>query len=131
VGVFDPVPPRFNRIAKQVSKAAESVFDNLGPGLLEGAYRTCLRLELDNQGLAYRDEVSVPVAYQGTIVNSAMRFDFLVEESVIVVVKAVDELRPVHEAQLRTYLKFSKLRVGLLVNFDVVKIKDGIKRIVL
>lgn len=86
---------------------------------------------MDALGLVYREEVSVPVAYHGTVVNSAMRFDFLVEESVIVVVKAVDELRPIHEAQLRTYLKFSKLRVGLLINFDVVKVKDGIKRVVL
>jgi len=131
VGVFDPVPPRFNKIAKLVAKAADSVHENLGPGLMEAAYRTCLRLEMETAGLTFREDVTLPVTYHGTVVGTAMRFDFLVEEGVIVVVKAVEDLRPVHEAQLRTYLRFSKLRVGLLLNFDVVKMKDGTRRVVI
>jgi GxxExxY protein len=98
---------------------------------MEAAYRTCMRLEMETAGLAFREDVTLPVTYHGTVVGTAMRLDFLVEEGVIVVVKAVDDLRPVHEAQLRTYLRFSKLRVGLLLNFDVVKMKEGTRRVVI
>jgi len=130
VGVFDPVPPRFNKIAKNVIRSAETVHGNLGPGLLETAYRACMRMEMTEAGLGFHEDVMLPVAYHGAVINPAMKIDFVIEEGVIVLVKAVEELRPIHEAQLRTYLKFGKLRLGLLINFDVVKLKEGVRRVV-
>jgi GxxExxY protein len=102
----------------------------LGPGLLESTYATCLAHELALNGIAFNREVVLPVRYRGEILESGYRIDLLVRNEVIVETKAVDVLSPVHESQLLTYLKLSGMRVGLLINFNVRLLKDGIHRVI-
>lgn len=100
----------------------------LGPGLLEAAYPVCLAYELRKRGLAVRREVPIPVRYDGVVLDVAYRIDLLVEEFVVVEIKAVAKIIPVHEAQLLSRLKLGDYRVGLLINFNVARLKDGIVR---
>ena len=102
----------------------------LGPGLLESVYETCLAHELRKRGLQVRTQISVPVVYDGERLEAGLRLDLVVDDNVIVEVKAVEKMNPVCEAQLLTYLKLTGLRLGLLVNFNVPLAKDGIKRLV-
>ena len=111
--------------------AAIEVHRNLGPGLLESAYSRCLALEMNTARLNFISEVVLPITYKGIQVEPAYRVDFLVEEKIIVEVKAVESLLPIHKAQLLTYLKLSHRKVGLLINFHSVMLKDGIYRMVL
>jgi GxxExxY protein len=108
--------------------AAIEVHRALGPGLLESTYRTCLRHELEQRGLRVATEVAVPVTYKDVHLECGYRIDLLVEGAVVVELKSVEGLLPVHEAQLITYLRLSGLRVGLLINFNVPVLKDGIVR---
>jgi GxxExxY protein len=108
--------------------AAIEVHRALGPGLLESTYRVCLRHELEQRGLTVASEVPVPVEYRGVRLDCGYRIDLLVEGAVVVELKSVEGLLPVHEAQLITYLRLSGLRVGLLINFNVPVLKDGIVR---
>jgi len=101
------------------------------PGLLESVYEVCLAYELKEKGLKIEQQVSVPVVYKKIRLETGFRIDILVEKSVIVELKAVENLLPIHEAQVLTYLKLTGYRVGLLLNFNEVLIKNGIKRIVL
>lgn len=103
----------------------------LGPGLLESAYEVCLAHELAKRELKVDRQLSLPVQYDGIRMDSGLRLDLLIESCLVVELKAVETLLPVHKAQLLTYLKLSGHRVGLLVNFNVVLIKDGIVRVVL
>lgn len=103
----------------------------LGPGLLESAYEECLCHELGTCGLACRRQVPLPVAYKEVRLECGYRLDVVVEDAVVVELKAVETILPVHEAQLLTYLRLSGLRVGLLINFNVPVLKDGIVRRVL
>src|SRR5438128_1415146 len=119
-----------NSISGSVIKAGIEIHRALGPGLLESAYQTCLAYELREEGLAVRTQVRQPVIYKKIRMKVGYRVDLLVEESVIVELKATSKLRPIHEAQLLSYLKLSNCRVGLLINFHVPKLKDGIKRLV-
>jgi GxxExxY protein len=119
-----------NEVSGRIIHAAMRVHSALGPGLLEGAYEACLRHELTNRGVEVKSQVVLPVEYDGTMIDAGYRLDLLVEDLVIVELKAVEKLALIHEAQLLTYLKLSKKRVGLLLNFNVVQMKDGIKRMV-
>ena len=119
---------RLNEISGKIVRAAVAVHSVLGPGLLETAYEACLACELGEQGLIVQTQVALPVIYKGVRVEAGYRIDLLVEESVIVEVKTVIKLRPVHEAQLLTHLRISGHRLGLLLNFFVPHMRDGIKR---
>jgi GxxExxY protein len=103
----------------------------LGPGLLESAYEECLAFELRNHGVPHERQVPVPVAYKGMALDVAYRIDLLIERCLVVELKSVERLLPIHEAQLLTYLKLSGHRIGLVTNFNAVLLKDGIRRMVL
>ena len=115
-------------VSGQVVDAAMKVHSALGPGLLESAYEACLAHELRVRGLRVRTQVPLAVVYDGVRIEMGYRLDLLVEESVIVELKTVTKLRPIHDAQLLSYLKLSGHRVGLRINFHVPRLKDGIRR---
>jgi GxxExxY protein len=119
---------RINDLTAAIIGAAMRVHSVLGPGLLESTYEGCLVHELNKQGVRTAAQVSVPVVYDGIKLEAGYRIDLLVEDTVIIELKAVDELAPIHKAQLRSYLKLSGKYVGLLINFNVVHLRDGIKR---
>ena len=116
--------------ARVAVQAAMEVHRALGPGLLESTYEHCLARELSLRSTPFRRQVELPVRYKGERIDAGYRLDLLVDERVIVEIKAVERLLPIHEAQLLTYLKLSGLRVGLLMNFNTVLLKDGLKRLV-
>jgi GxxExxY protein len=117
-----------NDISGAVVDSAMKVHTALGPGLLESAYEACLKHELGKRGFKVLSQVILPVIYDGVEVDAGYRLDLLVEDVVIVEVKAVERLLPIHEAQLLSYLKLSGRKVGLLINFNVEHLKNGIKR---
>ncbi len=119
-----------NHFSGQVVNAAMKVHTKLGPGLLEGAYEACLVYELKNKGLDVRSQVELPIKYDSVEIDIGYRIDLLVQSTVIVELKAVEKIRPVHKAQLLSYLKLSGLRVGLLINFNTVSLRDGIQRMI-
>lgn len=121
---------RENQISAIVLDAAIAVHTALGPGLLESAYEACLAYELASRGLKVQTQVPLPITYRGVKVDAAYRIDLVVEDLVIVEIKAVERLMPIHDAQLLSYLKLSSKKLGLLVNFHVLRLKDGYKRIV-
>ena len=118
-------------LTEQIIGAAMEVHRQLGPGLMERVYQTCLAYELDVRGIKWEREKPLPIVYKGTQLDCGYRLDFLVEDKVVVELKAVEQLLPIHEAQLLTYLKISGCKVGLLINFNVPLLKNGIKRRVL
>ena len=115
-------------VAREIVDAAYSVHSMLGPGLLESVYEQCLAYELEAREIAFRRQVALPIVYRNRRIDAGFRLDMVVAGLVVVEIKAVEKLVPVHEAQLGTYLKFSGHRLGLLINFNVVLIKYGIKR---
>lgn len=117
-----------NSLTSTVIGAAIYVHRMLGPGLLESAYEDCLAWALSSRGVAVHRQRILPVTFEGKEIESAYRIDLLIEDKVIVEVKAVERVLPVHEAQLRTYLRLSGLKTGLLLNFLVPVMKDGIRR---
>jgi len=119
-----------NRITDQVIGAAMAVHSALGPGLLESAYEACLERELQQLGLRVERQVGMPVVYRGAKLECGYRMDLLVEGLVVVEVKAVSEVLPVHAAQLLSYLRLSRRHVGLLLNFDVARMRNGVRRVV-
>jgi GxxExxY protein len=121
---------RENQITDRIIGCAIEVHRTLGPGLLESAYEECLDYELRESGLRVKRQVALPIRYKEIELSAAFRMDLLVEELVIVEVKAVDQLLPIHEAQLLTYLRLTGCRVGLILNFNVPILKDGIRRLV-
>jgi GxxExxY protein len=125
------IDPKLNNVARKIVDAAYKVHCALGPGLLEQIYETCLVKELLKKKLKVSRQVSVPVVYDGEELELGFRLDLLVEDSVVIELKAVESLLPVHHAQVLTYLKLSGKKLGSLVNFNVPLIKQGIKRIVL
>jgi GxxExxY protein len=118
-------------LSRRVLGAAIEVHRAFGPGLLESAYEECLCHELALGGIAFQRQVELPVQYKGVLLDCGYRLDIVVEDRLIVELKAVEELMPVHHAQLLTYLKLTGKRVGLLINFNVELLKDGIIRRVL
>ena len=121
---------KLDRITKSIIGAAIEVHRALGPGLLESAYEACLAFELVERGLMVEQQKPLPVIYRGIKLDCAYRLNLLVEGEVIVEVKAVDRLAPIHQAQMLSYLKLSGCKVGLLINFNVKVLKDGIIRVV-
>ena len=119
-----------NDLTKIIIGAAISVHKELGPGLLESAYEACLAYELAERKLRIERQKSLPITYRGVQLDCGYRIDLLVESQVVVELKAVENLEPIHEAQLLSYLKLSRCEVGLLINFNVKVLKDGIRRFV-
>ena len=119
-----------NALTNRIIGAAIEVHRHLGPGLLESAYEECLCYELSLMGLKFRRQVHLPVNYKGLLLDCAYRMDILVEDAVILEIKTVDDLLPIHKAQLLTYLKAADKRVGLLINFNVSILKNGLRRMV-
>jgi GxxExxY protein len=126
-----PIPDETDQVAKQVVDAAFSVHSSLGPGLLESVYEVCLAHELGKRGLKIERQIALPIIYDKLRLDAGLRFDALVEGCVVVELKAVERILPVHKAQILTYLKLSGHRLGLLINFNVPVIKNGIVRMVL
>ena len=119
-----------NAITGEIIGSAIEVHKELGPGLLESAYEECLCRELSLRGVSFQRQVPLPVVYKGVRLDCGYRIDLVVDDKVVVELKTVDKLLPVHEAQLLTYLKLYHRQVGLLINFHVAVLKDGIKRMV-
>jgi GxxExxY protein len=127
-GTLDPT---LEELATQVVDAAYKVHHQMGPGLLEQVYEECLIREFSKRGIPVQRQVQVPLVYDGEPLSSIMRLDLLVADTVILEIKAIESLLPVHEAQLLSYLKLTDKRLGFLINFNVPVIRDGIQRIVL
>ena len=127
----EPIPKRTDEVAKAIVDSALTVHRELGPGLLESVYEACLAHELGNRGLSIQRQVHFPVVYQGERLEAGLRIDLLVDDCIVVELKAVEKSIPLFEAQLLTYLKLSGKRLGLLINFNVTLIKNGIKRLAL
>ena len=119
-----------NEISSKIIGAAIEVHKQLGPGLLESTYETCLAYELKQMGLDVKQQQALPVVYKEVKLDAGYRIDLLVENKVIVEIKSVDALADIHTAQLLTYLKLKDLKLGLLINFNSVRVVDGLKRIV-
>lgn len=117
-------------ITKQIVSASIDVHRALGPGLLESVYESCLEFDLIEQGLDVQRQVALPVSYKQVKLEAGYRVDLLVEKQVIVEIKSVEQIAPIHKAQLLTYLKVSNLRVGLLINFNVDVLRKGVSRVV-
>ncbi|MEM8947677.1 MAG: GxxExxY protein [Planctomycetota bacterium] len=127
----DSIAPEVDEVARQIVDSAFQVHKKLGPGLLESVYERCLCHELTKRNLVYESQKNLPIAYDDLKIESGLRLDLLVTDSIIVELKAIESLLPIHEAQLLTYLKLSSKRLGFLINFNVPLIKDGIRRIAL
>ncbi len=121
----------FDAVSNRVIGCAIEVHRHLGPGLLESAYQECLAYELRRAGISFHKEWSLPVRYKDVLIDCGYRVDILVEQTLIVELKSVDRLLPIHEAQLLTYMKLASIRTGLLMNFNVQRLTDGLKRMVL
>jgi len=126
-----PIPSAVNETSGVVVDAAFQVHQTLGPGLLESVYEQRLQYELANRGLDVKRQVQVPLVYKELQFDCGFRIDLLVNDEVVVEVKAVEVVLPIHLAQILTYLKITEHRVGLLINFNQTKIKDGIRRLAL
>lgn len=126
-----PIPREVSRIADATVDAAFAVHRALGPELLESVYEACLAHELSRRGIRFKTQVDLPVVYEGLRLDAGLRLDMLVEDQVVVELKAVEQMIPVFEAQLLTYLKLTGRRLGLIINFNVPLLKDGIKRMAL
>ena len=119
-----------NEIGKALIGCAMSVHSGLGPGLLESAYEGCLAYELGKRDIIFRRQVLLPVHYDGEQIDSGYRLDLLVDEKVVIEIKAVEKLNDLHRAQLLTYLKLGDYKLGYLLNFNTLRMRDGIVRLV-
>ena len=118
-------------LSHEVIGAALAVHRMMGPGLLESVYQACLAHELRKRGISFRQGVEVPLVYGGEALDARLRLDVLVDDQLVLELKSVEKLAPIHSAQLLTYLKLTGHRTGLLINFNVLQLKDGIVRLVL
>jgi len=128
--IGDTLTPELEAIATQIVDAAFKVHSTLGPGLLESVYETCLAHELTKRGFKVQRQVVVPLIYDGVKLDAGLRLDLLVEDQIIIELKAVEKMIPIFEAQVLTYLKLSGKRLAFLINFNVPVIKQGIKRFI-
>jgi GxxExxY protein len=119
-----------NEITHTTIGCALKVHSRLGPGLLESAYRQCLTLELKRANLRVESEVALPIVYDDLKIDAAYRIDLRIDNKILVEIKAIEKILPIHDAQLLSYLQLSGIRVGLLLNFNVVRLADGIKRLI-
>ena len=122
---------KFDELSNQVIGCALEVHRNLGPGLLESTYEQCLAYELKAAGMRFKLQHPLPVEYKNIKLDCGYRIDVFIEDRIIVELKSVDKILPIHQAQLLTYMKLSNISIGLLINFNVKYLKDGIKRMVL
>ena len=120
-----------NDLTGNVIGAAIEVHKNMGPGLLESVYEECLAIELKNRAIDFERQKELPIFYKGKSINSIYRLDFLISNSLIIELKSCERLQPIHDAQILTYLKLTGIKIGLLINFNVPILKDGLKRIAL
>jgi GxxExxY protein len=130
VGFGETTSPEIERVAHEIVDAAFKISAKLGPGLLESTYRVVMIYELRKRGFDVKSEVPVPVVYEEVRLDAGYRLDLVVNDCVVIELKSVEKLIPLHEAQLLTYLKLTGYRLGILINFNTKMIKDGIKRIV-
>ena len=121
----------FDKLSRKVIGLSIEVHRELGPGLLENTYKQCLAYELSQAEINFQMEVELPVKYKNVLISCGYRIDLLIENNLIIELKSVDKIIPIHEAQLLTYMKLSGIKVGLLMNFNEIVLKDGIKRFVL
>lgn len=128
---FSKIDESVERIARLVVDAAYTVHVNLGPGLLEKVYEVCFCHELEKRGLHYKRQVDIPIVYDNLIFSEGLRLDVIVEECIVCELKAIETVNPVWEAQILSHLKLTGKRLGFLINFNVAKIKDGIRRFVI
>ena len=119
-----------NSISYKIIGCAYNVHRNLGPGLLESTYEACLIQEILKNGLSVKQQVGLPLIYNGKKLEVGYRIDLLVEDKIIIEIKSVEAIIPIHKAQVLTYLKLSNHRIGLLINFNVVNLQDGISRLI-
>ncbi len=118
-------------VTSEIIGAAIEVHKLLRPGLLEKTYQNCLMIEFENRGIKYKKELMLPIIYKGVEVEGAYRIDLLVENEIIIELKAVEKIEAIHKAQLLTYLKLTNKKIGLIINFNCKLLKDGITRMVL
>ncbi len=121
----------FDELSRSVIGCALEVHRNLGPGLLESTYRQCLACELSHAGILFQMEVPLPVRYKDILLDCGYRIDLLVRGELIVEIKSVEALLPIHQAQILTYMRLANVPIGLLINFNVTRLQTGIKRFVL
>ena len=119
-----------NKLSGEIIGAAIEVHKNLGPGLLESTYEECLCFELSLQDIEFKRQVNLPAIYKGNKIDCGYRIDIVVEKSIVLELKAIDAILPIHKAQLLTYLKLSNLQLGFLLNFNIPLMRDGIHRMV-
>lgn len=131
IKIYKPLEPEVEQVAKTVVDAAFKIHKTLGPGLLESVYEACMAHELELRKIPIERQKTFPICYEGKSIETDLRVDLLVYGHLLVELKAVEKMIPLYDAQLLTYLKLTGLRLGLLINFNVPLIKDGIKRIVL
>jgi GxxExxY protein len=124
-------PPENDLLTEKIIGFAIEVHRHLGPGLLESAYEECLCYELTHAGLIFRRQVPLPVVYKGVHLDCGYRLDLVIEDQVILELKTVERLMPIHDAQLLTYVKLSGIPTGLLLNFNTPILKDGLRRLML
>jgi GxxExxY protein len=122
---------QLNELTRQIIGAAIEVHRHLGPGLLESAYETCLAYELQRLGLTIERQKALPLVYKEIRLDQGYRVDLLVEQKVVVEIKVVEQIAPVHEAQVLSYLRFSGCEIGLLINFNVKLLKNGVRRFIM
>ena len=128
---FDPVPREVEELASKTVEAAFRVHRTLGPGLLESVYEAALCHELPKMGVCFAQQMVLPVKYDGLLLPAGLRLDLWVNRQIVIEIKSVERVLPVHKAQLLTYIKLSESRLGFLLNFNVARLKDGITRMVL
>jgi len=128
---FEPIPEHSEMVAAAIIDAAIKVHKALGPGLLESVYEACLCFELSQRGIPFRRQVDMPVRYESVLVETGFRVDVIADECIIAELKAKEEIIPIHKAQLLTHMKLANIRLELLLNFNVVRMKDGMSRMVL
>ncbi len=121
---------QYNKLSKQILDASLTVHKEMGPGLLESVYESCLLQELSLRNIEVKSQVFLPLHYKGVELNKDFRIDILVENEIIIELKAVDTILPVHEAQIISYLKLADKKLGFLINFNVPLIKDGFRRFI-
>lgn len=123
------IPDDIEKLATLAVDAAFAVHSELGPGLLESAYQVCFAHEMSLRGVTYQRELPVPLNYKGVRIEVGFRADVIIEQKLLIELKAVEQLLPIHKAQVITYLKLMRLPLGLMINFNEVLIKDGIRRV--
>ena len=130
MNIPSPLPLEVEELSRTLVDSAFKVHQALGPGLLESVYEACLCVELGKRGIRHETQAPIPLIYEGVRIEAGLRLGLLVEKSVILELKAVDKLLPIHQSQLLTYLKLADLRLGLLINFNVAMFKQGVRRII-